>query len=98
MMGLLPLQRRDFALEGLWGPPPTEGSPTVRQSVITGPVALSLINNGTIVTHQVDPPDRVDQSNVRNWSRSITPVSRRPDTGVIGCGSGSPIPSEALHL
>ena len=76
---------RDFALEGLWGPP-TEGSSTVRRSVITGSVALSLINNGTIVTHQVDPPDRVDQSSVRNWSRSITPVSRRPDTGVIGCG------------
>ena len=55
-------------------PPPTEGSPTVRRSVIAGSVALSLINNGTIVTHQVDPPDRVDQSSVRNWSRSITPV------------------------
>ena len=74
------------SLSKVCGAPPTEGSPTVRRSVITGSVALSLINNGTIVTHQVDPPDRVDQSNVRNWSRSITPVSRRPDTGVIGCG------------
>ena len=55
--------------------------------MIAGSVALILINNGTIVTHQVDPPpDRVDQSNVRNWSCAITPVSRRPDTGVIGCG------------
>ena len=35
---------------------------------------------------------------MRNWSRAITPVSRRPDTDVIGYGSGSPIPSEALHL
>ena len=60
-------------------------------------MALSLINNGTIVTHQSDPPDRVDQSSVRNWLRSITPVSRRPDTAVIGYGSDSPIPSEALH-
>ena len=35
------------------------------------------------------------------WSRSIsstTPASRWADTGVIGYGSGSPIPSEALHL
>ena len=32
------------------------------------------------------PPDRVDKSSVRNWSRSITPVSRRADTGVIGYG------------
>ena len=55
-LGLLPLQRRDFALEGLWRPSRLEGSPTVRRSVITGSVALSLINNGTIVTHQVDPP------------------------------------------
>ncbi len=58
----------------------------LREGLITGSVALSLINNGTIVTHQVDPPDRVDQSNVQNWSRSITLASRRPDTGVIGCG------------
>ena len=44
------------SLSKVCGAPPTEGSPTVRRSVITGSVALSLINNGIIVTHQVDPP------------------------------------------
>src|SRR5512135_3485869 len=34
----------------------SEGSPTVRRSVLADPVALSLITNGTRVTHRVDPP------------------------------------------